>query len=92
MQKTIDAFEAGKNDDLREDLDQFDPTGDMDEQMAVLESENFSVYSNVEFLYLIGKYASSSKSNEYEGLQALNDYLLIMEYKKLSFSSHEFMK
>jgi hypothetical protein len=60
--------------------------------MAVLESENFAVYSNVEFLYLIGKYASSSKSNEYEGLQALNDYLLIMDYKQATFSQGDFSK
>lgn len=37
----------------------FDPTGeDMSEQMAVLESENFAVYSNIKFLYYIGMYSA----------------------------------
>ena len=28
------------------------------EKMALVESENFAIYSNIQFLYLIGKYAA----------------------------------
>jgi len=54
----------------------------MSEQMAVLESENFAVYSNIKFLYLIGLYAADSKSFSEDGLKSLNDYLLILDYTK----------
>ncbi len=50
--------------------------------MAQLESENFAVYSNIEFLYLIGKYAAQSNSHIDEGLKSLNDYLLILDHTK----------
>lgn len=33
------------------------------DKMAVLESENFAVYSNFDFLYLIGKYTARQASN-----------------------------
>ncbi len=29
-----------------------------DDNMAIVESENFAINSNIEFLYLIGKYAA----------------------------------
>ena len=50
--------------------------------MAQLESENFAVYSNIELLYLIGKYAAQSNSHKDEGLKSLNDYLLILDNTK----------
>jgi hypothetical protein len=37
-------------------------------KMAVIESENFAVYSDIEFLYMIGQYAAQSKSNYESGL------------------------
>ena len=48
--------------------------------MAITESENFVVYSNVEFLLLIGKYCAHSRNLADIGLKALNDYLLILDY------------
>ncbi len=49
----------GENVDVKIKEIEFDSTGqDMSEQMAVLESENFAVYSNIKFLYLIGLYAA----------------------------------
>lgn len=47
------------------DMDDF-PTRDQtlqigDDKMAYVESENFAIYSNIEFLYLIGKFAASSQ-------------------------------
>jgi hypothetical protein len=74
-------------------FDEFDPSiEEPTEQMAVLDSENFAVYSNVEFLYLIGKYAAQSKSNHAEGLQALNDYLLIMDRNRNNFKLRDFYR
>lgn len=53
------------------------------------ESENFVVYSNVEFLLLIGKYCAHSSQIADQGLKALNDYLLILDYQKgLTTRSH----
>lgn len=54
------------------------------ESMAggVLESEGFAVYSDVKFLYLIGKIASETGQYPEEGLGALNDYMTILEYFK----------
>ena len=49
--------------------------------MAEHESENFAVYSDIQHLYLIGKYCAESKSHEEDGLKSLNDYLLILDYK-----------
>jgi hypothetical protein len=44
---------------VREHFEEINFVGDdLGEQMAQLESENFAVYSNIEFLYLIGKYAA----------------------------------
>ena len=49
---------------------------------ALIESENFVVYSNVEFLQLIGKYCAHCSNYADSGLKALNDYLLILDYNK----------
>lgn len=66
-------------------MDKYKEEKEKNETMAVLESENFAVYSNVEFLYLIGKYAAQFKSNHLEGLKALNDYVLILDYNQKTF-------
>jgi len=60
--------------------------------MAVLESENFAVYSNIEFLYLIGKYAAQSKSYSVEGLKSLNDYLIILDYTRNNQKEAEYCR
>jgi hypothetical protein len=53
----------------------------MSSQMAANESENFAVYSKIDFLYLIGKYSAQSNSHHEDGLKSLNDYLLILDHK-----------
>jgi hypothetical protein len=60
--------------------------------MALLESENFAIYSNVEFLYLIGKYTAQSKTCYEEGLKSLNDYILILDYTRDSFEEDVYWK
>mmetsp|Transcript_7731 Transcript_7731/g.9295 ORF Transcript_7731/g.9295 Transcript_7731/m.9295 type:complete len:138 (+) Transcript_7731:2804-3217(+) len=49
---------------------------------AIIESENFAIYSNFKFLQLIGKFCAKSKQHSDEGLKALNDYLLLLEYSR----------
>ncbi len=56
------------------------PAGLDQSQMALVESENFAIYSNIQFLYLIGKYAAQTRQCHEEGLKSLNDYLLILDY------------
>lgn len=57
------------------------PTGeDISDKMAVHESENFAVYSHVDFLLKIGKYASLSTVTYEAGLHSLNDYLKILDH------------
>ena len=51
-------------------------------QMAIVESENFAIYSNIEFLYLIGKYAAKSKQCSEAGLKSLSDFLLLLDLTK----------
>ncbi len=60
--------------------------------MAVIESENFAVFSDIEFLYMIGQYAAQSKSNYESGLQSLNDYLLILDHTKDTQPEKEYYK
>lgn len=60
--------------------------------MALVESENFAIYSNIEFLYLIGKFAAQSKQCSGEGLTSLNDYLLILDFIKDNFKEKEYYK
>ena len=59
-------------------VDETDDEEDYD--MALTDNDNFVVYSNVEFLLLIGKYCAHSSQLADQGLKALNDYLLILEY------------
>lgn len=68
--------------DSDEDQNDFDRGSDEEDQFdqAISESENFTVYSNVEFLLLIGKYCAHSSQYADQGLKALNDYLLILDY------------
>jgi hypothetical protein len=49
---------------------------------GILDSEGFAVYSNVKFLYLIGKIASETGQAPEDGLNALNDYIALIEYFK----------
>lgn len=60
--------------------------------MAMIDSENFAIYSNIEFLYLIGKFTAQSKQCSGEGLQSLNDYLLILDFIKDNFNEKEYYK
>ena len=59
---------------------------------GILDSEGFAVYSNVKFLYLIGKIASETGQFPEEGLNALNDYLSLIEYFKDDFTEETFVK
>lgn len=58
----------------------FNSTVNANEQ--VLDSEGFTIYSNVKFLSLIGKYCSETGLFLEEGFNALSDYQLIIEYFK----------
>lgn len=57
---------------------------------AIIESENFAIYSNFKFLQLIGKYCAKSKQYSDEGLKALNDYLLLLEYHRSNYTKQEY--
>lgn len=59
---------------------------------GVLDSEGFAVYSDVKFLYLIGKIACETGEYPEDGLGALNDYLSIMEYFKEDMSEETYEK
>ena len=59
-------------------------------QEAIIESENFAIYSNFKFLQLIGKYCAKSKQYSDEGLKALNDYLLLIEHHRSSYTKQEY--
>ena len=56
----------------------------------VVESENFAIFSDFRFLQLIGKYCAKTKQYSDEGLKALNDYLLLLEYKRSSYTKEEY--
>jgi hypothetical protein len=60
--------------------------------MAANESENFAVYSNIHFLYLIGMSCQQGKQMHEVGLQALNDYLTLLNFTRSSFPPGEFEK
>jgi len=59
-------------------------------QGAIIESENFAIYSNFKFLQLIGKYCAKSKQYSDEGLKALNDYLLLLDYNRSNVTKIEY--
>jgi hypothetical protein len=58
----------------------------------MLDSEGFAVYSNVKFLYLIGKIASETGEMPEDGLNALGDYLNIVEYFREDFPEEAYEK
>lgn len=62
-----------------------------EEQMAQLESENFAVYSNFDFLLLIGTYSAQFNKCSKQGLTSLNDYILILDYNKNTYKSEDYM-
>lgn len=57
-----------------------------------LDSEGFAVYSNVKFLYLIGKICCETSQYPEEGLLALNDYLSLIEYFQEDISEETYAK
>ena len=57
---------------------------------AIVESENFAIYSNFKFLQLIGKFCAKSKQFSDEGLKALNDYLLLLDYNRGNYTKTEY--
>ena len=59
---------------------------------GVLDSEGFAVYSNVKFLYLIGKICCETIQYPEEGLLALNDYLSLIEYFQEDISEETYAK
>ena len=59
-------------------------------QENINDSENFAIYSNFKFLQLIGKFCAKSKQYSDEGLKALNDYLLLLEYQRSSFTKEQY--
>jgi hypothetical protein len=58
--------------------------------MAMTDSEDFAVFSDIQFLYLCGKYAAQSKTNFVEGLNSLNDYLILLDNSRDSYSEEDF--
>ena len=60
--------------------------------MAVVESENFAIYSNIDFLYLIGKFAAQSRQCSEQGLRSLNDYLLILDHTRETMNEREYTR
>jgi len=58
----------------------------------VLDSEGFAVYSNVKFLYLIGKISCETGQYPEEGLAALNDYLALVEYFREDVPEETYMR
>ena len=75
---------------IEDDLMDFEEEASADPKMAIADSENFTVYSDIHFLYLCGKFAASSKSNLVDGLRALNDYVLILDYARDAYHAHEY--
>jgi len=61
-------------------------------QEAIIQSENFAIYNNFKFLQLIGKYCAKSKQYSDEGLKALNDYMLLLEYHRSSYTKVDYYK
>ena len=59
---------------------------------GVLDSEGFAVFSNVKFLYLIGKICSEANQYPEDGLNALNDYLLLVEYFREDIAEETYQK
>jgi hypothetical protein len=60
--------------------------------MAYVDSENFAINSNMHFLFLIGKFASQSKQCSEEGLKALNDYMLILDYIRFNLQERDYLR
>ena len=80
---------------IQDDMLDFDPMAHEeadDPKMAIADSENFTVYSDVHFLYLCGKFAAMSKSNLADGLRALNDYVLILDSTRDAYPALEYSK
>ena len=68
---------------------------EVDERNTVMDdmalpSENFAVYSDPKFLYIIGKICAKNGSYLDVGLQALNDYLLILNYNQNEMETEQF--
>ena len=59
-------------------------------QDIVTDSENFAIYSNFKFLLLIGKFCAKSRKFSSQGLKALNDYLLLLEYHRSSYNKETY--
>ena len=59
---------------------------------GLLDSEGFAVYSNVKFLYLIGKICCETSQFPEEGLLALNDYLSLLDYFQEDISEVSYQK
>ena len=76
------------HDESRENSDE----DDLPQTEAIIDSENFAIYSNTKFLLLIGKYSAYSSQYAEEGLKALNDYLLILEERRGSLTRDEYLK
>ena len=76
------------HDESRENSDE----DDIPQTEAIIDSENFAIYSNTKFLLLIGKYSAYSSQYAEEGLKALNDYLLILEERRGSLTRDEYLK
>mmetsp|Transcript_20990 Transcript_20990/g.20114 ORF Transcript_20990/g.20114 Transcript_20990/m.20114 type:complete len:123 (+) Transcript_20990:933-1301(+) len=57
-----------------------------------MESEGFATYSNVTFLYYIGKIACKSTEFLEEGLKALNDFLSLWDYYRFDMDEKEYKR
>lgn len=63
-----------------------------DDTKTMMDSEGFAIYSNVKFLLSIGKICAETGQYLEDGLNALNDYLSIVEYYKLDVPEDTYEK
>ena len=91
QKKKIDEMQK-EHEESRENSLNSDEDEDMPQTEAIIDSENFAIYSNTKFLLLIGKYSAYSSQYAEEGLKALNDYLLILEERRGSLTRDEYLK
>jgi len=67
------------------------PSNDLEfDAREFIKDTGFSVFSDPHFLYLMGKFCAKSGSHLDIGLQALSDYMLIMNYYRDYMSAEDF--
>lgn len=59
---------------------------DLNTNNTHLENEGFAIYSNVKFLFIIGKICAETGKKLEDGLKALNDYIMILDFYRYDIS------